>query len=197
MDAARASETVVLDGYTRHEADGSERVRLLRHPIPVAILSAAFAALALICHPLGADAVIAAIMAASLIVAAASDIERRIIPNRIVLPATAIVLLVRVVFFPEVAPEFIIAAVGAGIPFLIPSLINPALMGMGDVKLVVLLGAGLGRGVVGALMVAFISLLPVALGTLVRGGLGARKATLPFGPFLALGGLAVLIVPHL
>jgi prepilin signal peptidase PulO-like enzyme (type II secretory pathway) len=68
---------------------------------------------------------------------------------------------------------------------------------MGDVKLVMLLGAGLGGGVVGAITVAFISLFPVALATLIRGGLAARKSSLPFGPFLALGGLAVLIVPHL
>jgi prepilin signal peptidase PulO-like enzyme (type II secretory pathway) len=65
------------------------------------------------------------------------------------------------------------------------------------VKLVALLGAGLGWGVVGAIMVAFISVFPVALATLIRGGVAARKSTLPFGPFLTLGGLAILIVPHL
>jgi leader peptidase (prepilin peptidase)/N-methyltransferase len=80
---------------------------------------------------------------------------------------------------------------------LIPNLINRSLMGMGDVKLAVLLGAGLGWGVVGAVTVAFLSMFPVALGTLIRGGLAARKTTLPFGPFLALGGLVILIVSHL
>jgi prepilin signal peptidase PulO-like enzyme (type II secretory pathway) len=65
------------------------------------------------------------------------------------------------------------------------------------VKLVVLLGAGLGWSVAGALALAFLSVFPVALAIVIRGGLSARKSTLPFGPFLALGGLFVLLVPHL
>jgi prepilin signal peptidase PulO-like enzyme (type II secretory pathway) len=46
-------------------------------------------------------------------------------------------------------------------------------------------------------MIAFLSLFPMALATLLRGGLSARKIALPFGPFLALGALLVLIVPSL
>jgi leader peptidase (prepilin peptidase)/N-methyltransferase len=83
-----------------------------------------------------------------------------------------------------------------GIAFLIPNLINASLMGMGDVKLMVLLGTGLGWGAVGAIMIGFLGAFPFALLTLIRGGVAARKATLPFGPFLALGGLVILIVPH-
>jgi prepilin signal peptidase PulO-like enzyme (type II secretory pathway) len=46
-------------------------------------------------------------------------------------------------------------------------------------------------------MIAFLSVFPIALITVMRGGLAARKTTLPFGPFLALGGLVILIIPHL
>ncbi len=46
-------------------------------------------------------------------------------------------------------------------------------------------------------MIAFFSIFLVAVVTVIRGGLAARKTTLPFGPFLALGGLVMLIVPHL
>jgi prepilin signal peptidase PulO-like enzyme (type II secretory pathway) len=162
----------------------------------VAILAAAFAGLAFATHKLGAGAVIAAVMAAVLIVVAATDIERRIIPNRIVLPATAFVLVVRVAFFPETSLEFILAALGASFVFLVPILINPSLMGMGDVKLVMLLGAGLGAGVIGATTIACMCVFPVAVVILLRGGLAARKTTLAFGPFLALGGLVILFVPH-
>jgi leader peptidase (prepilin peptidase)/N-methyltransferase len=88
-------------------------------------------------------------------------------------------------------------AIAVGIAFLIPNLINQSLMGMGDVKLMVLLGAGLGWGAVGAIMIGFLSVFPFALLALIRGGVAARKTTLPFGPFLAFGGLVVLIVPHL
>lgn len=197
MDSASAVEAVGLDRHQHPELNRSEeRPPLLRHRAPVAVLATALALLAFATHRLGADAVIAAVLAAALIIVAATDIERRLIPNRIVVPATALVLVLRVAFFPKISLEFILAAVGAGIVFLILNLINRSSMGMGDVKLVVLLGAGLGWGVVGALTVAFLSIFPVALGTLIRGGFATRKTTLPFGPFLALGGLVALIVPH-
>jgi leader peptidase (prepilin peptidase)/N-methyltransferase len=70
-------------------------------------------------------------------------------------------------------------------------------MGMGDVKLALLLGVGLGWDVFGALIVAFLCVLPVALLILLRGGMAARKTTIPFGPFLSLGGLIVLFGPPL
>jgi prepilin signal peptidase PulO-like enzyme (type II secretory pathway) len=67
---------------------------------------------------------------------------------------------------------------------------------MGDVKLALLLGAGLGWGVIGALLVGFLATLPFAIAVLVKGG-RAATSTLPLGPFLAFGGLVVLIVPRL
>ena len=197
MDSARAGAAAVADGLPRGEAGASDRSPLLRRPLPVATLAPVFAGLAFASHPLGGGAVIAVFMAAVLVVLAATDLERRIIPNRIVLPATAIVFVAQIAVSPDHAFEFILAAIVAGIFFLIPNLISPSLMGMGDVKLVVLLGAGLGAGVFGAVTIAFLGVFPFALATLVRGGLAARKTTLPFGPFLAFGGLVVLIVPHL
>lgn len=197
MAAVRTGGAVVFDGQPRRSARGFERAPLVRHPVPVAVVSAVVAALAFVSYPLGAGAVAAAFMAVVLVVLSAADLERRIIPNRIVLPAAAILLVAHVAMTPGDSAEFIVAAIGAGLAFLIPNLINSSLMGMGDVKLAILLGAGLGSGVVGAVMIAFISVFPVALVMLVRGGRAARKAALPFGPFLSLGGLAVLIVPHL
>jgi leader peptidase (prepilin peptidase)/N-methyltransferase len=112
-------------------------------------------------------------------------------------PAIAIVLVARIASSPDRSIEWLLAALGAGVFLLLPNLVNRSAMGMGDVKLASFLGAGLGVGVVGAMVVAFASVLPFALGTLARGGLSARKATLPFGPFLAFGGLVVLILPPL
>jgi prepilin signal peptidase PulO-like enzyme (type II secretory pathway) len=196
MGAIRSGEAVVVDAHAGRYAGGAER-SVLQHPVPVAVVSAVFAGLALATYPPGAGAVRAAFMAVVLVVVSATDLERRIIPNRIVLPAAAILLFANVAMSPGHASEFILAALGAGVAFLIPNLFSASLMGMGDVKLVVLLGAGLGLGVVGAIMIAFLSVFPVALVTVIRGGLAARKTTLPFGPFLAFGGLVVLIVPHL
>jgi leader peptidase (prepilin peptidase) / N-methyltransferase len=65
-------------------------------------------------------------------------------------------------------------------------------MGMGDVKLAFLLGVGLGGAVVTALVVGLVAACIVALAILVRGGSAARKRAIPFGPFLALGGLVAL-----
>jgi prepilin signal peptidase PulO-like enzyme (type II secretory pathway) len=132
-----------------------------------------------------------------LVVLSAIDIERGIIPNRIVLPATGIVLLTQIALFPDRAGEWVLAALLAMTVFAIPQVLGRAWMGMGDAKLALLLGATLGWGVLGAVLIAFAAVFPVSLGMLIRDGLGARKRTLPFGPFLSLGGLIVLFGPHL
>jgi prepilin signal peptidase PulO-like enzyme (type II secretory pathway) len=170
---------------------------LVSRPVPVAFAAFGFSALAFARYPFGAGAVIAAFMATVLVVLTVTDLERRVIPNRVVLPAAAIVLVARVAFFPGSSLEYIVAALAAAAVFLIPTLINPSLMGMGDVKLMFLLGAGLGWSVAGAIALAFLAVFPVALVIVIRGGLSARKATLPFGPFLAFGGIFLLLVPHL
>jgi leader peptidase (prepilin peptidase)/N-methyltransferase len=161
------------------------------------LLAAVLAALTLSVYPLGADGATAAAMAAVLVVLAAIDLERRVIPNRIVLPAILLLLAARIGTFPGRAPEFALAALAAGAAFLAPNLISQRLMGMGDVKLATMLGAGLGWGVIGAVCAAFLAVFPFGLGALARGGVRARTATLPFAPFLALGGCAVLLVPRL
>jgi leader peptidase (prepilin peptidase) / N-methyltransferase len=197
MDSIRTEPAVIVDAQAGPEDARSAQTPLLRNARPVVLICATFGAVAFTTHLPGADAVVAALMAVVLVVVAATDLESRIIPNRIVLPATAIILTANIVLAPDRALEFVLAAVGAGLVFFIPNLINSSLMGMGDVKLIMLLGAGLGVGVVGAIMVALLSVFPVAVAMLIRGGAGARKATLPFGPFLALGGLVILIIPHL
>jgi prepilin signal peptidase PulO-like enzyme (type II secretory pathway) len=197
MGPVRSGEAVVVDARALRHTGSVERSSMLQHPVPVVAVSAVFGGLAFVTYPLGAGAMRAAVMAVVLVILSATDLERRIIPNRIVLPATAILLFANVAISPGHALEFILVALGAGLAFLIPNLINASLMGMGDVKLIMLLGAGLGWGAVGAIMVAFLAVFPFALGTLIRRGAAARKTALPFGPFLALGGLVILFVPHL
>jgi leader peptidase (prepilin peptidase) / N-methyltransferase len=170
---------------------------LLAHPLPTAVVAVALAAVAFACYPIGPRAALAAFFAAVLVVLAATDLERRIIPNRIVLPATAIVLIAHIAITPSRTIELILAPLAAALFLLLPNLLNSSAMGMGDVKLALLLGAGLGWGVIGALLVGFLSTLPIAIAMIVRGGAAARKQTIPLGPFLAFGGLVVLIVPRL
>jgi len=164
---------------------------------PVALSAAVLAGLAFASFPLGAGAAVAAGLAALLVTIAAIDCQTRRIPDRLLVPAMAIVLIADVAFWPGRTPEFLLAALVAGGLLLIPNLINSAWMGMGDVKLAVLLGLALGWGVIGALLIAFIAVLPVALVMMLLSGAATRKSTLPFGPFIAFGALAVLIVPGL
>jgi prepilin signal peptidase PulO-like enzyme (type II secretory pathway) len=169
----------------------------LRTQVRTGAVAAALAGLAFASYPLGAAGAIAAFLAAVLVVIAAIDISTFRIPNRIVLPSAAIVLAANIAFSPGRAIEYVLAALLAGVVLVIPNLIRSSWMGMGDVKLGMLLGAALGWAVVGALEIAFISLLPFALVVRARGGREARTAALPFGPFMAFGALAVLIVPHI
>jgi leader peptidase (prepilin peptidase) / N-methyltransferase len=127
-----------------------------------------------------------------LVVLTVIDVERRIVPNRIVLPATAVVFLAQLVVHDDRRLEFLLATVGAGLFLLVPLLVYPAGMGLGDVKLAMLLGAGLGMSVVMAFVVGFMTAFFVAVGILVSRGVDGRKVAIPFVPFLALGGLVAL-----
>jgi leader peptidase (prepilin peptidase)/N-methyltransferase len=171
-------------------------VTLRRSPAVVAPLVVAVVVLAFATLPVDRAAV-AAFVASVLVVLSASDIERGIIPNRIVLPAAGIVLVAQMALFPDQALEWVLAALLAALFLMAPLLFNRAWMGMGDVKLALLLGAALGWGVLGAVSIAFLCTFPVALLVLIRDGLAARRTTIPFGPFLSLGALVMLFGPHL
>jgi prepilin signal peptidase PulO-like enzyme (type II secretory pathway) len=142
-------------------------------------------------------ALVCAVTATVLVVLAAIDIERGIIPNRIVLPAAAAVAVMNVALFPGRALEWLLVPLVACVALAIPALVGRNWLGMGDAKLVLLLGAALGWGVVGAVMLAFVCTLPVSALLVIRRGLVARRASLAFGPFLALGALLVMFGPTL
>jgi leader peptidase (prepilin peptidase)/N-methyltransferase len=136
------------------------------------------------------DAAVATLFCAALVAVSVTDLERRVIPDRIVLPAAAIVLAAQTALHPS--PQWALGAfLAAGFLFL-AALAYPAGMGMGDVKLALLLGAMLGRTVPVAMMFAMISALVPSIVLLVRHGAAARKMAIPFGPFLALGGIVAL-----
>ena len=189
--------TAVMEARGGHAVNGARSATALAHPAPVLTVASGLAGLAFVTAPAPADGFLAAALAAVLVVLAATDLQRRVIPNRIVLPAAAIALVAHLAISPGRSPEFLLATLGLGLIFSVPSAINASLMGMGDVKLIMLLGASLGWGAVGAIMIGFLSVFPFALVALIRSGAAARKTTLPFAPFLALGGLVIGIVPHL
>ena len=66
-------------------------------------------------------------------------------------------------------------------------------MGLGDVKLAAVMGLFLGRNVAPAILVALLGGSLVGLAIIARHGAAARKQAIPFGPFLALGGVVGLL----
>jgi leader peptidase (prepilin peptidase)/N-methyltransferase len=124
---------------------------------------------------------------------AAIDIRRRILPDRIVLPTTVVTLLAQVALAPDRTPEWLLAAFGASAFLLVPALLRPDALGLGDVKLALLLGAALGRAVIPALMVGLLAAGAFAALLLLVHGRVALRSTMPLGPFLALGGIVELL----
>jgi leader peptidase (prepilin peptidase)/N-methyltransferase len=139
-------------------------------------------------------AAVAAFFCLTLIAISATDIEHRIIPNRIVVPAGVIVLAANTGLHPS--PRYAIAAAGAFGFLFAAALAYPAGMGMGDVKLAFVMGAALGKYVSVALFLGMFAALVPAMYLLIRHGQKARKMGLPFGPFLALGSVAALFAGH-
>lgn len=164
-----------------------------RHPAIVAI-AALLAVLCVVRYGIEPHGFISAFAAAVLVGLAATDLEERLIPNRIVLPAAAIVLVAQIAFYSDRAAEWILSALGAALFLFVPSLVQRGAIGMGDVKLALLMGAALGWSVLAGLTLGFVALLPFALYMLVREGAAARKKYLPLGPFLAFGTIAVLLL---
>lgn len=165
-----------------------------RRQLGVACASVIFAAGCFARFGLSAHALVAAILSVALVLLTAIDLDRRLLPDAIVLPTLGIVLILQIAFYPDHALEWVLAALAAALFFFIPMLVYPAGMGMGDVKLAALLGAALGKSVVAAILAGLLAAAVVALAMLAREGLGARKKAIPFGPFLAFGGLLVLFL---
>ncbi|MFL5819522.1 MAG: prepilin peptidase [Solirubrobacteraceae bacterium] len=124
-----------------------------------------------------------------------TDLERRTIPDRILLPAAVLAVAILGLAAPEELPEHFLAGLGAGGFLLAAALVRPGGMGMGDVKLAAVMGLYLGRMVAPAMLFALLA--GTAVGALIvarRGLREGRKAALPFGAFLALGGVLGMVV---
>ena len=160
-----------------------------RYPL-VELVTGLLVAACFVAFGLTAYAVLAAAFCAVLVVISAIDIEHRIIPNRIVVPATGTVLVARTLIDPS--PEWLVASLAAFGFLLVAALVYPAGMGMGDVKLAALMGAMLGAEVAVALMAGMLLALLPSVVLFARHGTQARKMTIPFGPFLAGGAVISL-----
>jgi leader peptidase (prepilin peptidase)/N-methyltransferase len=161
-------------------------------------LGACFAALlagaVLARYGLGAAGLIAAATTAVLVVLSLIDAESHRLPNHIVLPSAAFVLAARLVTEPGHWQAWLGASICAFACFLVLALIVPAGIGMGDVKLMLLLGAALGGAVLPALLLGVLAGGIAGVVVLVREGRGARGNAIAYGPFLAFGAIAVMLL---
>lgn len=164
----------------------------------VAVIAVITAIAALAFASLSSERAIAASVAgAALVIASVVDMRRGDVPDRIAVCALLIVLASQLALFPGEVAENLLVALAAAFVLALPALAGRSWLGLGDVKLVLLAGVALGWGVLGAVLIGFVSVLPVALVLMARGGLAARATMLPFGPFLTLGSLVILCGPAL
>jgi leader peptidase (prepilin peptidase)/N-methyltransferase len=185
------SDSIPLFSYIRLRG----RCRTCREPVgwispAVELATALLVAGSILAFGLTLHAAAAAVFCCALVVVTATDIERRIVPNRVVLPATVVVLALQTAADPS--PEWAIAGAAASGFLLVAALAYPAGMGMGDVKLALLMGVALGRTVSVALVVGMLAALVPSLYLLLRHGSRARKMGIPFAPFLAIGSVVAL-----
>jgi leader peptidase (prepilin peptidase)/N-methyltransferase len=161
-----------------------------RYPIVEALTAALFAAVAVVHAHDTTMLVLGLVLVAFLVPIALIDADHRIIPNKLTLPAAVLAVVLGTVLDPGGEVERLIAGVAAGAVLAVPSLLHPKGMGMGDAKLVAVLGLFLGSAVAPAFFVAFAVGTAVGMAIMIRKGMSAgRKTAVPFGPFLAIGGV--------
>jgi prepilin signal peptidase PulO-like enzyme (type II secretory pathway) len=139
-------------------------------------------------------ALVGAVFAPTLVLLAVIDAKHRLLPNTIVLPAIVAVGVIVAASAPGTFLGHLAVAAAAGGFFFAFAAFFPGALGMGDAKLVFLLGLALGGKTLGAIFIAFAALLVAAVYVIFKRGAAARKETIPFGPFLALGGLAAFFL---
>jgi len=179
-----ASETPAVERPPLRELLPTGRVALLVAALSLAAVVASFARFGLTGH-----ALVGAVFCPTLILLAAIDLKHKLLPNTIVLPATLAVGLIVAASSPSDFVAHLLAGLALGGFFFAFAAFFPGSLGMGDAKLGFLLGLALGSKTLGATLIAFGGLLVAALYVLATRGISARKDALPFGPFLALGGI--------
>lgn len=165
-----------------------------RYPLVELAVGVAFAATAVVFRHDPAQLALGLLFVAILAAITLTDLERRVIPNVILLAGAVAGVAVVAATDPSSLPDRAIAAAAAGGLLLVFALAYPRGMGMGDVKLAVVMGLYLGVSVAPALLIAVLVGTVAGTGVMLAHGTAARKVGVPFGPFLALGGVIALLV---
>jgi leader peptidase (prepilin peptidase)/N-methyltransferase len=142
-----------------------------------------------------AEAIIGIVLVFILVPVTLIDLDTTTIPNKITYPGFVVgVILVAVLLGTDELVESLIASAAAGGFLFVAWFLYPRGMGLGDVKLAFVMGIYLGKAVAPAMFVAFIAGALVGGVIIARMGVAqGRKAGIPFGPWLALGGVVGLL----
>ena len=163
-----------------------------RYPAVELLTAVCFIAVVL-AQGISADLIALIPFTAVLIAVTFTDLEHKIVPNKIMAPAAIYGLVTAVAFRTDMLPELLIAGAGAFVFFLVAALIHPKGMGMGDVKLAGVMGLYLGKLVIPALFIAFLVGAVVGVVLVMRHGMRSRKVGVPFAPFMALGAFVSML----
>ncbi len=165
-----------------------------RYPLTELCLGALYAATVLVLWDDPGEVAIGLVFVTMLVAITLTDLEQRIIPNKVLLVGAVAGVAIAAATDPAGLPERAISAAAAGGLLFGAALAYPRGMGLGDVKLAATMGLFLGRNVAPAILVALLAGSVVGLAMIARHGAAARKRAIPFGPFLALGGVVGLLV---
>src|SRR5688500_850346 len=164
-----------------------------RYPL-VEAGTALLCALVVVAKGADGDAVIGIVLVLMLVPITLIDLDHRIIPNKITYPGFVLGVVLIAVLDTDSLVEHLIASAAAGGFLFVAWFLYPRGMGLGDVKLAFVLGIYLGRAVVPAMFAAFIAGALIGAVIIARMGVKeGRKAGIPFGPWLALGGVVGLL----
>jgi leader peptidase (prepilin peptidase)/N-methyltransferase len=164
-----------------------------RYPLAELATGALYAATVAVLWDDPAEVALGLVFLTTLVAITLTDLERRIIPNRVLIVAAVLGTAIAAASDPGSLPERAIAAAAAGGLLFAAALAYPRGMGLGDVKLAAVMGLFLGREVAAAIVVALLLGSLVGLAMIAREGAAARKRAIPFGPFLAVGGIVGLL----
>jgi leader peptidase (prepilin peptidase)/N-methyltransferase len=164
-----------------------------RYPLTELALGALYLATVAVLWEDATEIALGLVFVTALLAITLTDLDRRVIPNKVLLVAAIAGVAIVAIGDPSSLPERVIAAVAAGGGLFLVALAYPRGMGLGDVKLAAVMGLFLGRTVAPALLVALLAGSVVGLVLIARHGAEARKQAIPFGPFLALGGVVALL----
>jgi leader peptidase (prepilin peptidase) / N-methyltransferase len=165
-----------------------------RYPIVEGVTAALAIAVVVVKHS-AYEITLGLVLVAVLVPITLIDYDRRIIPNKITLPASVSAVVIGLALDPSKVPGQLIAGAAAGGFLLVFALAYPKGMGMGDVKLAAMIGLFLGPAVAVALLAGVLA--ATLAGAVIMGRVGVaqgRKTAIPFGPFLAFGAIVGLLV---